>query len=302
MVQKSTAAIYVRFPQHLRQTNSSRKRKGLYMKSGEGTSKHRSKNYLEVEINCIDPPDGHVRMDIPERQLFELSESMKEVGLIQAILVTPVKERYEVVVGHRRYLAAKKLRWKTIKAEIKDLPRNEVAILRATENLQREGLSPIEEAAIYLDLREKSNYTLKMIANKMGKALTHIEDRLRLLKMDNEVQKAVHSGKISVEVAKILAKIGDKKELYRYLEIAVENGVTALVARGWTEDYRKSIQYVDSAIDNPGPPNETIIPKKYYTPCQICEGPMEYKDMNVIKVCRACYENLLQALKEGGKI
>ena len=266
------------------------------------TKKISQSTFNQISMSLIDPPDGHVRMDIPERQLFELSESMKEVGLIQAILITPVKERYEVVVGHRRYLAAKKLRWKTIKAEVRAMERTEVAILRATENLQREGLSPIEEAAIYLDLREKSNYTLKMVADKMGKALTHVEDRLRLLKMDTQVQKAVHSSKISVEVAKILSKIGDKKELYRYLEIAMENGVTPLVARGWTEDYRKSLQYVDSGIDNPGPPNETIIPQKYYTPCQICEGPMEYKDMNVIKVCRACYNNLIQALKDGGKI
>jgi len=272
------------------------------MKSGKGTSKHRSINYLEVELNLIDPPDGHVRMDIPERQLYELSESMKEVGLIQAILITPVKERYEVVVGHRRYLAAKKLRWKTIKAEVKALERNEVAILRATENLQREGLSPIEEAAIYHDLYTERGFTIKMIAEKMGRAATHVKKRLELLRMDPEIQKAVHSGKIMLEVARILSKIDDKKELYRYLEIAIENGVTPAVARIWTDEYRKSLHYLDTHEAPTNPPNEVIIPQKYYTPCQICEGPMEYKDMNVIKVCRACYDNLIKALKEGGAL
>ena len=272
------------------------------MKNGKQTSKHHSINYLEVELDLIDPPDGHVRMDIPERQLFELSESMKEVGLIQAILLTKVKNRYEVVVGHRRYLAAKKLRWKTIKAEVKDLPRNEVAILRATENLQREGLSPIEEAAIYADLYDTKGFTLKMIANKMGKAPSHVKKRMDLLKMDTEVQKAIHSGKIMIEVARILSKIGDKKELYRYLEIAIENGTTPFVASGWVEDVRKSLQYINSREEPPIRPNETLIPQKYYTPCQICEGPMEYKDMNVIKVCKACYDNLIKALKEGGAL
>ena len=72
-----------------------------------------------VDLALIDPPDGHVRLEIPERQIFELSESMKEIGLIQAILITPVNKRYEVVVGHRRYLAAKRLKWDKIKAEIR---------------------------------------------------------------------------------------------------------------------------------------------------------------------------------------
>jgi len=258
--------------------------------------------YNEIEINLIDPPDGHVRMDIPERQLYELSESMKEVGLIQAILITPVKDRYEVVVGHRRYLAAKKLRWKTIKAEVRDLPRNEVAILRATENLQREGLSPIEEAAIYADLYDQKGFTVKMIADKMGRSAHLVQSRMDLLKMDPEVQKAIHTGKIQVGVAKILSRIGDKKELYRYLEIAVENGVTPKVALLWVDEFRKSLQYLNSREQPPNPPEDTITPQKYYTPCQICEGPMEYKDMNVIKACRACYNNLIQALKEGGKL
>jgi len=264
--------------------------------------KEKVDNYQMVDLALIDPPDGHVRMDIPERQLFELSESMKEVGLIQAILITPVKERYEVVVGHRRYLAAKKLRWKTIKAEVKDLPRNEVAILRATENLQREGLSPIEEAAIYNDLYTERGFTMNMIAEKMGRSAHLVKSRMDLLRMDPEVQKAIHSGKIQVGVAKIISRIGDKKELYRYLEIAVENGVTPKVALIWVDEFRKSLQYLDSREQPPNPPEDTITPTKYYTPCQICEGPMEYKDMNVIKVCRACYQNLIQALKEGGKL
>jgi ParB family chromosome partitioning protein len=272
------------------------------MKSGKKDSQKQSNDYREVELKLIDPPDGHVRMDIPERQLFELSESMKEVGLIQAILVTPVKERYEVVVGHRRYLAARKLRWKTIKTEIREMDRNKVAVLRAIENLQREGLSPIEEAAIYVDLADKSGFTHNMIAEKMGMSLGHIKDRLRLLRLDPEIQKAIHSGKIIIEVGKILSKIGDKKEMYRYLEIAIENGVTEKVALGWTEDYRKSLQYIARGDNPPDPPEETILPTKYYAPCQICEGPIEYADMRVIKICKDCYNNLIKGLKEGGQL
>jgi len=255
--------------------------------------------YKEIELNLIDPPDGHVRMDIPERQLFELSESMKEIGLLQTILIRPVKERFEVIAGHRRYLAATRLHWKTITSHVKEMSDSEAAVARATENLQREGLSPIEEAAIYLDLAEKSNFTINMIADKVCKAASTIKRTMALLKLDTEVQKAIHSGQISLDVAFTLSKIGDKKELYRYLEIAIENGVTNKVAMGWTEDFRKSLQYVESPDAPAIPPEEMLVPQKYYTPCQICEGPIEYKDMHVIKVCGTCYHNIIQALKEG---
>jgi len=251
----------------------------------------------QVELKLIDPPDGHVRMEIPERTIFELSESLKEVGLIQAILITPVDGRYEVVVGHRRYLAAKRLNWDKIKAEVKKLDRKEIAIMRATENLQREDLSPIEEAAIYRDLLDDKGFTINMIADKIGKSRTHVEGRMRLLKLDMEIQKAIHARKILIEVGVILSKIKDKKDLYYYLEMAIENGVTPAVARGWTEDVRKSLQYIDSREEPPSPPGEDIIQEKIYTPCQFCEGPMEYKDMRVVKICQTCFDQVRKSLE-----
>lgn len=255
--------------------------------------------YVKLEI--IDPPDGQVRMDIPDRQIFELAESMKEVGQIQAILITPVDKRFEVVVGHRRYLAAKKLKWTEIRAEIKEIDRKEVALLRATENLQREGLSPIEEAAIYVDLFDTQGMTEKMIADKMGKTKTHIRRRMSLLRLDTEIQKAIHSRKVTVEVGIILGKIEEKKELYRYLEMAVENGVTARVANMWIDDLRKSIQYINNREEISTPQEETLNSDKYYTPCQICEGPMEYRDICVVKMCKECFKKILSVLREGGE-
>lgn len=250
-----------------------------------------------VELGLIDPPDGHVRMDIPERTIFELSESLKEVGLIQAILITPVDGRYEVVVGHRRYLAAKRLNWDKIKAEVKKLDKKEIAVMRATENLQREDLSPIEEAAIYLDLFNESGFTLKMIADKMGRASSYIKRRMELLRLDDEIQKAVHQRKIGIEIGEILSKIEDKKELYRYLEMAIENGVTKDVANMWVDDIRKSIQYLNSREMGDRHIAEEIIPEKIYTPCQFCEGPMEYKDMRVVKICQTCFDQVRKSLK-----
>jgi len=252
----------------------------------------------QVDLKLIDPPDGHVRMEIPEREIFELSESIKEVGLLQEILIRPVKKRYEVVFGHRRYLAVKKLGRDKIKANIRALDDKDAAVLRATENLQRRDLTPIEEAAIYLDLYEEKGFTVKMIADKMGRAATHVERKIKLLRLDPVIQKAIHEGKMTETVARVLNRIDDKKELYRHVEMAIEHGVTERIAKMWVDDLRKALQYIENRSDKGGPAAVDLTPEKYYTPCQICEGPMEYKDMIVIKICPVCLTGIKEGLSE----
>jgi len=269
------------------------------MKNGERGSKRQSSGFKSLDMSCIIAPEGNVRMDIPERELFELSESMKEVGLIHPIVVAEQDGKYEVVVGQRRWLAAKKLGWSRIKAEVRKLNRTEIAVMRANENLQREGLSAIEEAALYADLLDSHSFDVRMIARQMGRSVAHVRQRMDLLKMDEQVQMAVHEGKILVAVARELNKIGDKKELYRYLGIAIENGVTAKVVEGWTEEFRKSLQYIDANNTYPSPGPEVIREEKYFTMCQCCERAMEYKDIRSLKVCSKCYGLILKVVDQG---
>ena len=258
-----------------------------------------AQGYKSLDMSLIVEPDGNIRLDIPERELFELSESMKEIGLIHAILVVPKDGKYEVVAGQRRWLAAQKLGWSRIKVEIRDLTREQIALIRANENLQREGLSPIEEAAVYADLFDQHHFTIKMITKLIGKSTRHVTLRMNLLKMDDQLQKAIHKGQITGAVARELHKIDDKKDLYRYLDVAIENGVTSTVAAQWTQEYRKGLQYINDTSLPPSPLPEIERPDKYFTMCQTCEGPMEYKDMRTLKVCAKCYDLILKVVDQG---
>jgi len=261
-------------------------------------NKQKSENkYVSMEL--ILPPQNAVRLDIPDDALFELSESMKELGLIEPIILVPLEDKYEIVAGHRRWLAAKKLGWKEIKAEIRELTPEQVALIRATENLQRQDLSPIEEAAIYADLYDNYQFTPKMIADAMGRGIQYIKTRLNLLQMDTKIQQAIHKGQISLAVADELNKINDKKDLYYYLNIAIESGVTAKVVAQWADDYRKSLRYVHDGEPPPDRLSKPINEQKYYTACQLCEGPMEYKDMRTIKLCVHCYDLILKVVDQG---
>ncbi|GAI49943.1 unnamed protein product, partial [marine sediment metagenome] len=120
-----------------------------------------------------------------------------------------------------------------------------------------------------------------------------------LLKMDEQLQMAVHKRQISTAVARELHKIDDKKDLYRYLEMAIGNGVTPTVAAQWTNEYRKGLQYIESSDRPPSPAPEIKREEKYFTMCQTCEGPMEYKDMRTLKVCDVCHGLILKVVDQG---
>lgn len=252
-----------------------------------------------IDMSLIDPPENQARMDIPEREIFELSESFKSVGQLQAILIVPRDGRYEVVAGHRRFLAAQHIGWGKIKAEVRKLSDKDVAIIRMIENLQRADISPIEEAAQYANLFDKHKFTMRMIADQVGKSANHIKLRMDLLQLDPMIQKAIHERKVSIGVARTLSRIEDKKDLYRFLDMAIDNGVTESVAKMWTEEYRKGLRYLENREEAPDRQPDLVKQEKYFTMCQACEGAMEYKDMRTMKMCSVCYDLLSKVIHEG---
>lgn len=262
--------------------------------------------FREYDVASLIEPAGSVRIAIPESSIVELAESMKEVGLIQPIVISEQEGQYEIVVGHRRWLAAKRLGWEKIDGIVRKLTRLQIALIRATENLQREGLTYIEEAAVYKDLQENHNLSLRQIADRVGKTHTTVENRIALLEMDAQVQRAVHEKKIGPSVAVELNKIDNEKDLDKYLGIAINSGVTAKVLSEWVEDRKRGLGYSSDKVDGGSPPLETKREQKYFKMCQLCEGPKEYKDMLTLEVCSKCHELTLKVadkgyFKEGGK-
>ncbi len=268
--------------------------------------KQENQDYKEYDVASIIEPEGAVRIAIPEGSIIELSESMKEVGLIQPIVLSERDGQYEIVVGHRRWLAAKRLGWKKIDGIVKSLTRLQIALIRATENLQREGLTYIEEGAVYKDLYETHELSLRQIADKVGKDHNTVRTRIELLEMAPQVQRAVHDKKISPSVAIELNKIDNEKDLNKYLDIAISNGVTAKVLSQWVEDRKKGLGYSSDRSAGGSPHPETKREQKYFKMCQLCEGPKEYKDLLTLEVCSKCHELTLKVadkgyFKEGGE-
>jgi len=257
--------------------------------------------YQEVELRLIDEPDGRIRLEINNEDVESLADNIKEVGQLQPINLAIKGKRFEIIAGHMRYLAIKKLRQKTIKAIVQKVEKREVALMRASENLKRTNLTPIEEGATYVDLATEYQMTRKEIAQKFGVAPSMVGYKMDLLNLNPEIQKLIHAGQIYTNVGIELGKIDDERELRNRLRDAVNNGCTIDTARLWVEDYRKSYTYADSKPMAGASPDLSLEPAPIYQGCEICHAPVEIQNMKIIRICSGCYKKITDTLREGGE-
>lgn len=251
----------------------------------------------EVDLSLIDEPKAVVRMGISSEAVSELAQSISEIGLLQPVLLRKDGERYEVIAGHRRFLAHKELGAKKISAIIKVMTDQEAAVARATENLSREDLTPIEEAATYFDLCESHAMSLEQISAKVGKSPGLVKRRMDLLKMPPVLQKALHSKKLSIGVAEELWPIADAATLDYYLSFALDGGCTVAVARQWKHDWLDAQRRKSSEVGGSGELASPYEPKPTFMACDLCEGPVELGKDRIFRACPACAQLIINAIK-----
>jgi ParB/RepB/Spo0J family partition protein len=227
-------------------------------------------------------------MEIDPSSITELAQSISEIGLLQPILLRVDGERFEVVAGHRRYLAHKQLELATIKAVVRVLTDSETAIIRATENLARVDLTPVEEALIFRDLVDNHSMRVDQIGLKVGKSPGLVKRRMDLLKMAPQLQKALHEKRISISVAEELWPISDLATLDYYLSFALDGGCTRDVARSWCKDWKDSIRRQSSAGEAGGEILSPQEPRPVFLPCDLCNKPVQLGQDWVIRICPVC--------------
>ena len=170
-----------------------------------------------VDINKVEPNRDQPRKNFDEDALEELADSIRQVGLIQPIVVQDRKGYYEIIAGERRWRACKKAGLKEIPVIIRNFTEQEIVEISIIENIQREDLNPIEEAMAYKRLLEEFNLKQDEVAEKVSKNRTTITNSLRLLKLTDDVQQMIVDGKLSTGHARAIISIEDPA---KQLEIA----------------------------------------------------------------------------------
>ena len=195
----------------------------------------------EVFILAIDdilPNRFQPRIKFDEKAIMELSESIKKHGVIQPIIVRKVSNKYEIIAGERRYKASIIAGRKTIPAIITDVDDKESAEIALIENVQRQDMTPIEEAISYKKILDMGYITQTELATKLGKTQSTIANKLRLLNLSEEVQDALLEEKISERHARSLLRV-DKKDQVEILNRIISERLTV----------RKTDQVINSYLE-----------------------------------------------------
>lgn len=164
-----------------------------------------------IKMSLIEPNKKQPRRHFDDEKITALSESIKEHGLIQPIIITPSENgMYKIVAGERRWRAAKKAKLKEIPAVVRTYNEEQVAEIALIENLQRENLNPIEEAIGYNLLMEDFSLTQELISQKVGKSRSAVANSLRLLTLDDDIQKLLITGTLTSGHARAVLSLEDK--------------------------------------------------------------------------------------------
>lgn len=172
------------------------------------------KDGVMVSINKVEPNKEQPRKNFDEDALIELSDSIKQFGVLQPLLVVDRKGYYEIIAGERRWRAAKLAGLKQVPVIVKDLTDQEIVEISLIENIQRENLNPIEEAIAYKRLLNEFSLKQDEVAERVSKSRTAVTNSMRLLKLNDKVQQMVIDDMLSTGHARALLGIADEEKQY----------------------------------------------------------------------------------------
>ncbi len=178
----------------------------------------------QLPIGSIDVNKAQPRKTFHNETIASLAESIKANGMLQPITVRKVGQRYEIVAGERRFRACRLLKMQTIPAIVKELSPRQVCELSLIENLQREDLNPIEEAAAIQALMEEFQLTQQEVSQRIGASRPAIANALRLLKLPEPVKRMIASGRISAGHGRAFAALEDEALMVALAEKCAQEG------------------------------------------------------------------------------
>jgi len=178
-----------------------------------GAAEHRAPSgtgYREIPVTAIRPNPYQPRDAFDEQALGALADSIREVGLLQPVLVRPAGDGFELIAGERRWRAAQRVGLQVIPALVRETDDNTALEQALVENLQRDDLNPLEEAAAYQQLIEDFHLTHEQVASRMGKSRAAISNTLRLLQLPPSIQRALREGQLTMGHARALLGTPDR--------------------------------------------------------------------------------------------
>lgn len=203
--------------------------RGLSSLLPESPSDSVQEGFKYIDVDKILPNPYQPRHSIPLASIIELSDSIKEKGVIMPVIVTPNEDgsdTFVLVAGERRLNAAKLAGFTSVPAVVRKMTGKEMAEAAIVENVHRKDLNPVEEGYAYLRLVRDFNMTLEEIAEKISKNKNYVEGKIKLTELPKIVQTSIAVGEISEHHGKILLTLNDEKAIIAALKIVIRNNLS----------------------------------------------------------------------------
>ncbi|HEX6593323.1 MAG TPA: nucleoid occlusion protein [Bacillota bacterium] len=208
--------------------------------SRAGEKSYHPDEVIQIPVNKIEPNRYQPRAIFDEEKILELAQTINTHGMIQPIVVRKLEDdSYEIIAGERRWRAVQHLGWEGIPSIIRDMTDTQTASVALIENLQREELTVIEEANAYKQLLDLHELTQEALAQRLGKSQSTIANKLRLLSLPDEIQRALLNKKITERHARALIKLKDDEKQIKLLNEIVEESLNVKQTEERVEKIKK---------------------------------------------------------------
>jgi ParB family chromosome partitioning protein len=211
----------------------------------------KEERFLDIAIDRLKPNPLQPRKKWDPESLAELAQSIRETGILQPVVVVPDEKNYTIIVGERRWRAAKKIGLQTIPVLIRNLTEAQQHEAMLIENLQREDLNPIEIAKAYQKMTQDFSYTQEDVAKKMGKDRASVANTLRLLKLPDEVQELIQDGKLSMGHARALIPIENPERQQSMAIQIIKDNLSVREVEKWVRRLQASTEKPPKAPMDP---------------------------------------------------
>jgi len=255
----------------------------------------------EINLDDIYIPDEVLREYGDPTALEELKQSIREYGLLHPIVVVKQEKGYRLVAGLRRCIAVKQMGWEKIPAHVLTESDEDILdLITLEENIKREDISPVQEGRWFKRLMSKG-ITMREIAEKIGKSLAYVQQRVELTEAEYDLQQAVEEGKISFTVAREIMGIKNPRHREYIKHLAMTTGANSEQVIAWKkslEEDEKTRTYSASDLYYVSQPEPS---KEPTTICPMCKREYPLGTGIAIVFCPDCYRIVVESLRGGGE-
>jgi ParB/RepB/Spo0J family partition protein len=245
-----------------------------------------------ISLDLLDDPAKPMRTDLSPESVEDLVISIRQVGVIEPLVVKPVGKRFEIIAGHRRLVAAGIASLAEVPCYVVKADSQLTEMLKVHENIFRSEISPIDESKFYDWLVQHYKLTPGKIAGMISKSQGYVMDRLEILEYHPEIRQAMLDNKIKFTIAKELHRVTDVNVMRRYLFYAIRSGLTQALARQWVDDWKRTL--APAGEQNTTVNQNPVIMEEYitYVNCIYCKQQAKLFDALAVYIHPKCHDEV----------